>query len=93
MAGNGLLKRRLGLFDTVFINRQCKSPEGHQRLMKSSIALVLGLLLVKNFVLIPYQAQQIASKKLNLTVSLSNMYAFYKIHIYTPYFLLYGPRR
>ena len=43
MAGNGLLKRQLSLFDTTFTNRQCKSPEGHQRLIKSSVALVLRL--------------------------------------------------
>ena len=47
MAGNGLLKRQrerqLSLFDTAFIKRQCKSPEGHQKLMKFSVALVLRL--------------------------------------------------
>ena len=32
---------------------------------------------MKNFVLTFYQAQQIASKKLSLTVSLSDMHAFY----------------
>ena len=26
MAGNGLLKRQLSLFDTAFVNKQCKSP-------------------------------------------------------------------
>ena len=87
MAGNGLLKRRLSLFDTAFVlNRQCK---GHQRLMKSSVTLVLRLATTsKEFVLTPYQAQQIASKKLSLTVSL--LYAFYD---YIPYsgFYLRGP--
>ena len=50
--------------------------------MKSSVALVLRLLLVKNFVLTPYQAQQIVSKNFSLTVSLSNVYAFYN-YIFT----------
>ena len=26
MAGNGLLKQQLSLFDTAFVNRKCKSP-------------------------------------------------------------------
>ena len=26
MAGNELLKQQLSLFDTAFVNRQCKSP-------------------------------------------------------------------
>ena len=40
MAENGILKGQLSSFDTAFVNRQCK---GHQRLMKSSVALVLRL--------------------------------------------------
>ena len=43
MAGNRLLKRQLSLFDTAFINRQCKLPGGNQKLMKSSVVLVLRL--------------------------------------------------
>ena len=50
MARNGLLKRQLCLFDTAFVNRQCKSsPEGHQRLMKSSVALVFRLAASEEF--------------------------------------------
>ena len=43
MAENSLLKRQLSLLNTAFVNRQCKLPAGHQRLMKSSVALILRI--------------------------------------------------
>ena len=58
MAGNGLLKRQLSLFDTAFVNSSVNHQD-HQRLIKSNAALFLRLLLVKNFAFTPYQAQQI----------------------------------
>ena len=56
---------------------QCKSPEGHQWLMKSSVALILRLATTSEEFCAHTLPGTTDSKKLSLTVSLSNMYAFY----------------